>query len=74
MGKRKEMSDEQLDYLGLELSKMCQSAISAWETSMKILPINSEEYRSICGTGKKICETYFLLRDEAEIRGWKGDR
>jgi len=70
MGNPKTMSDEDLAALGTDLSRMLEAAVSAWEHGMKVLPINSREYKAICSAGKKTQAAYILIRDEAHDREW----
>ena len=53
---------------------MYRSAIRAWEIGMQAFPIKSRQYGSICGTGRRVRETYFLIMGEAEARKWRGDK
>lgn len=70
MGTAKTMSDEQLADLGKDLSRMHELALSVWERAMKMLPVQSPEYRAICAAGRKTQVAYHRMREEAVRRGW----
>jgi hypothetical protein len=68
--KYKDLSDEQLEAIGKEMSQVLTSWAEIWSQSMKGLKINSPEYQAICKAGKKIQQAYMKMRIVAEDRHW----
>lgn len=67
---KKTMSDEDLETLIVESREAVEKLTSMWRKGMKVLPINSEIYRSICTAGRKAESLHWKLTFEAEHRGW----
>ena len=70
----KEPSDEQLEFLGQEMSKALVSWQNAWNQGMKSMRIDSKEYQEICKADKKMQSSYDKMRSIAENRNWHGDK
>jgi len=71
---RKELSDEALEDIGREMSKALDSWSKMYDQSMKVLKLNSSEYKAICMAGKKIRGAYYKMRKIAEDRNWSSKK
>ena len=67
---RKTLTDEDLEVLLNTSRNMVDEACKMWKIGMKVLPINSEIYRSLCAVGKKAYAAHWKLVNEAEERRW----
>ena len=71
---KKTMSDEDLETLIVESREAVEKLTSVWRKGMKVLPINSEIYRSVCTAGRKAESLHWKLTFEAEHRRWPDSR
>lgn len=66
----KELSDEQLELIGREMSKALISWAEVWKQGMKGISLSDQKYKDICSAGKKIQKAYQSMQDLAFDRGW----
>lgn len=71
---KKPLTDETLEQLGILFTRMVTDAHEAWVLGMKVLPLQSTEYRKLCQAGKNAQAVRDHLRDEAVLRDWPAER
>ena len=69
MNLRKEVDQEDFEGLCRATGAAFRGAVALWKAGMKVFPINSKEYRSLCSAGEKIQDLHFALVSEAQRRG-----
>lgn len=71
---RKNLTDEQLEQLGLLAKQQYEQAIETWRAAMKSLPLSSRQYRLICTAGRAARRVHDALFAAADDRGWSEEK